>query len=372
MAGYRVISSDNHIYEPPELWAERIAPKFRDRAPRMDRDDTGDFWHCDGTRVSTTAGGAQAGLRFEAPEKLTRGDVFENVRLGGYIPEEHVKDMDLDGIDVSIVYPTVGLIMFRVPDSELLTDVFRSYNDWLAEFCQPFPSRIKGVCMLNVDHVPTAVREMERCAGMGLAGAMITVYPSESRPYNSPDYEPLWAAAQDLEMPLSLHIGTNRLGVDDRCTTVDPGTMSYQCNRDHWARASLAHLICTGVFERYPKLQVGSVEHELGWIPYFMERLDYYYTQTAIGINSYRYKEDMLPSDYFCRNVFVGFQEDLSGIRDRHIIGVDALQWGSDYPHVESTFPKSREILEEILMGCTEEEKVKIAGGNAARVYHLD
>ena len=371
MASYRVISSDNHIFEPPDLWTGRIEPRFKERAPQMVRENGGDFWDCDGRRVSASVAASQAGVRFEAPQKLARSDIFENVRPGAYIPEAHVEDMDVDGIDVSIIYPTVGLMLFRVPDSELLTDVFRAYNDWLAEFCGPFPHRLKGIGMVNVDDLQVAVRELERCANIGLAGAMISVYPSESRPYNSPVYEPLWAAAQDLEMPLSLHIGTNRLGVDAQCPPVDPNTPSYQSNRDHWVRASMAHLIYTGVFERYPKLWVGAVEHELGWIPYFLERLDYYYTQTAIGINSYRYKEDMLPSDYFRRNVFVGFQEDLSGIRDRHLIGVDLLQWGSDYPHPESTFPRSREILEDILADCTEGEKAKIVGGNAARVYNI-
>ena len=98
-------------------------------------------------------------------------------------------------------------------------------------------------------------------------------------------------------------------------------------------------MIFSGVFERYPKLQVGAVEHELSWIPHFLDRLDYTYTQRAPNDLWYRYKEDAVPSDYFHRNVFVGFQEDALGIRDRHIIGVDNLQWGSDYPHQESTFP---------------------------------
>ena len=130
-------------------------------------------------------------------------------------------------------------------------------------------------------------------------------------------------------------------------------------------------MIFSGVFERYPKLRVGSVEHELSWAPHFLDRLDYTYTQRIQREGYHRYKEDMLPSDYFHRNVFRGFQEDALGIRLRDIIGVDNIQWGSDYPHVESTFPRSREILEEILADCTEEEKAKIAGANAARVYKV-
>jgi predicted TIM-barrel fold metal-dependent hydrolase len=130
-------------------------------------------------------------------------------------------------------------------------------------------------------------------------------------------------------------------------------------------------MIFSGVFERYPKLQVGAVEHELGWAPHFLNQMDYTYTQRHRREFWHRFKEDMLPSDYFHRNVFLGFQEDGLGIRLRDLIGVDNLLWGSDYPHAESTFPKSKEILDDILADCTEDEKAKIVGGNAARIYHL-
>jgi predicted TIM-barrel fold metal-dependent hydrolase len=130
-------------------------------------------------------------------------------------------------------------------------------------------------------------------------------------------------------------------------------------------------MVFSGVFERHPKLQIGSVEMELSWIPHFLDRIDYTYTQ-RVQEGRYRFKEAMLPSDYIHRNVFYGFQEDSLGIKLRDIIGVDNLLWGSDYPHVESTFPRTQQILEEILAECTEEEKAKIASGNAARIYHLD
>ena len=132
-------------------------------------------------------------------------------------------------------------------------------------------------------------------------------------------------------------------------------------------------MIFGGVFERYPKLQVGSVEMELSWVPHFLDRIDYNYTQREQEFSrEYRFKGAALPSDFFHQNVFLGFQEDALGIRDRHIIGVDQLLWGGDYPHIESTFPRSRQIIEEILADCTEDEKTKIAAGNSARVYGLD
>ena len=129
-------------------------------------------------------------------------------------------------------------------------------------------------------------------------------------------------------------------------------------------------MIYSGVFEQYPKLQVGAVEYALSWAPHFIDRMDYDYTQRTHQ-RSLRFKDNMLPSDFFHRNVFVGFQDDALGLRLRDIIGVDNMMWGSDYPHHESTFPRSREIIEEVLADCTEEEKGKIVGGNAARVYKI-
>ena len=267
--------------------------------------------------------------------------------------------------------PVVSSFSERVPDSELVTAMFGTYNDWVAEFCGSFPDRLKGIALLNVDQVEVGVKELERCAEMGLAGAMIPVSPPEGARYDSPMYDLLWAAAQDLEMPLNLHIGTPRPARGQGFPEVDTMTPSFNSNQDHWVRMSLGDIIFGGVFERYPKLQMGAVEFELSWTTYFLDRIDYTYTQRARREGWYRFKEDMIPSDYFHRNVFVSFQEDARGIRDRHDIGVDNLMWGSDYPHQESTFPRSRQILEEILGDCTDEERAKIAGGNAARVYNL-
>ena len=374
MDSYRVISSDDHVFEPPDLWTSQVESKFKGREPRIVRDDDGnDWWYCDGHSMLSAGGGSQTGMRFEEPEKLSRADKFENVRPGGYIPEEHIKDMDIDGLDVSILYPTVGLQLYSVvPDSDLLTSLFRNYNDWLSEFCSAYPSRLKGIAMVNVDVVEDGIKELERCAKMGFAGAMITVYPPDHRSYNLPEYESLWAAAQDIDIPLSLHITTARPGPGQDFANVHTVNASFMINIDHWVRMSLSNMILSGVFERYPKLQAGSIEMELSWVPHFLDRMDYNYTQRFPEQAPYRYKEDMLPSDYFHRNVFLGFQEDALGIELRHIIGVDSLLWGSDYPHPESTWPRSRQILEEILAQCSEEEKAKIAGGNAARIYRLE
>ena len=385
MSSYRVISQDNHVIEPIDLWTSRAESKYTWRVPHVeDLGEEGDYWICDGRKIIGVDGGsASVGNRFVDPDAKRSGHRIDDVHPGGWNPEAHVKDLDIDGQDVSIVYPTVGFMLYGIPDGELVDSICRSYNDWVGEFCGAIPDRIKGIAMINTDDVQVGIKELERCAKMGLIGAMIAVYPVESQLYDNPAYEPFWAAAQDLGMPLSLHIAGNRYSPVQEFADPDIRRPAFICNAAYWPQMSLSDIIFSGVFERYPKLQVGSVEHELSWVPHFLDRLDYTYTDrmppAAEGTKPrqpqkhlmVRFKDGILPSDYFHSNCFLGFQEDGMGIRDRHIIGVDNLHWGADYPHAESTFPRSREILENILADCTEEEKAKIAGGNAARIYNL-
>ncbi len=374
MASYRVISSDSHVFEPEDLWTTRIDPKFKDRAPRIvHRDEDGsDWWVCEGVKAVSGGSGSGAGQRFTDPDNLLFAGALDDVRPGGYIPEDHVKDLDIDGVDTDFLYPTAGLLFYGVPDGDLVSAVFRAYNDWLAEFCRPFPERTKGIAMINLDDVDEGVKELERSAKLGLAGAMITIEPPEDRTYDSMEYEPLWAAAQDLGTPLSLHTVTNRYTEERGSVDLEAaGAAASSALGEHAVRMSLANMIFGGVFERYPKLRVGSIEYETSWVPYFLNRMDYTYTQVPGTTVGYRFQEDMTPSDYFHRNCFLGFQEDDIGIRLRDLIGIDTLMWGSDYPHPESTFPRSQQILEEILVGCTEEEKAKIAGGNCAKLYSI-
>lgn len=372
MLGDTLISSDSHVVEPPDLWATRIESKYRDRAPRVIQEADGDWWIVDGVRTNSFQGGAQAGKRFEHQDELRPAARFADVRPGAYLPDAFLQDNAMDGVYGSVVYPTEGLQLFSVPDSDLLSAIFRAYNDWIADFCSANPGQLKGIALINVDDIPGAIAELQRARRHGLAGAMITVYPAEDRSYDRPEYEPFWAAAQELDMPLSLHIATNRPSPGGTLEDNRSTRPSLLANADHWVRVSLGHVIFTGVFERYPRLRIGSVEHELSWVPHFLDRLDYTYTQRARRDWWYRFKSDMLPSDFFRRNVFLSFQEDQLGIRDRALIGVETLMWGSDYPHTESTFPRSRQILESILAGVPDEERRQIACTNAARLYHFD
>jgi predicted TIM-barrel fold metal-dependent hydrolase len=271
-----------------------------------------------------------------------------------------------------VLYPTEGLLLYTQADEALLDACCRTYNDWLVEFCSEDPRRLKGVAMLNADDIDVAIEEMNRTRRLGLSGAMIpTAAPPESR-YDSPRYERLWAAAQDLEMPLSMHLGANRVGatgVDKNMAAIRP---TYFTVCELWVKESLGDMIFSGVFDRHPRLKVGAVEHELGWIPFFLDRLDYTYSQRHGNANYYRFRTADRPSKFFHRNVFCSFQEDALGIRERHSIGLDSLMFGSDYPHTESTFPRSLEIMSERLSDVPSDEQEKIVFGNAAALYGFE
>jgi len=366
-----VLSSDSHVFEPPDLWTTRIDAAFRDRAPRMERIDGADQLVVDNRVLSGIGLISNAGARFEAPETISATARFEDVHRGGYDPDQHLRDMRLDGVAGEVLYPSQGLFYFKIPDSALMSAIFRAYNEWLAEFCRTDPARLKGIAMVNVDDVAEGVREVERAARMGFAGAMITEYPLEDHRYDLPKYEPFWSAAEALDLPLSLHTATRRQGKIRGAGERTLRDATSRATKAFGPATSMCDMILSGVLERHPKLRVAIVEFELAWVPHILTSMDYAYrerTEEAI----YRFRDGMRPSDFFHRNFSLSFQEDAIGIRLRDVIGVDNMMWGSDYPHSESTFPQSRKIIAEILAGVPDDEQARIVGGNAARFYKFD
>jgi predicted TIM-barrel fold metal-dependent hydrolase len=360
------------------MYVSRIEPKFRDRAPRMERHRTRtgrpyDAWYIDGVRAGTVGSVIQAGKRFEDPSQIDFLGLWEDVRKAAYDPHAMIAELEMDGVWGACLQPSQGLFWYRLEDSELLSAICRVYNDWIADFCQPYPDRLKGIGCLNVDDVDEACQELERCAKLGLVGAFIPVYPLPDRPYRHPIYERLWWTAQDLDIPLLLHIATTRGGIPGCEFTMDINELTAVglATSDHWVRSSLTALIFAGVFDRYPRLKVGSVEHETAWIPHWLQQMDLIYRERPTLTKGWRSRQGMLPSDYWRRNLFAEFLEDAIGIQLREIIGVDNLVWGNDFPHAESTWPKSREFLARIFVGVSAEERRKITRDNGARLFRF-
>jgi len=191
---------------------------------------------------------------------------------------------------------------------------------------------------------PRDVRLEERAARLGLSGAMITEYPAEDRRYDQPEYEPFWAAAAALGMPLSLHTATRRQG---KIRGAGPGTLrdaSSRATKAFYPALSMCDMIFSGVFERHPRLTLAIVEFELAWAPNVLTSMDYTYRERH-GEALYRFKNGMLPSDFFRRNVILSFQEDAIGIRLRDVIGVDNMMWSSDYPQRVDVPPIAQDPL---------------------------
>jgi predicted TIM-barrel fold metal-dependent hydrolase len=378
MSSYNVISADSHIVEPPDLYESRIEPKFRSRAPRIERHRTRtgqeyDAWYLDGVRVGTIGSVIQAGRRFEDPGSIDFLGVWEDVRKAAYEPHAMLEELEADGVWGACLQPSQGLFWYRLPDSELLSALCRAYNAWITDFCRAAPGRFKGIGMLNVDDVDDACQELERCAELGLAGAFIPVYPVAERPYRHASYDRLWWTAQDLEMPLLLHVATMRGGIPGSEFTIDINqlTAAGLANSDYWMRYSLTAMIFAGVFDRYPRLKVGSVEHETAWVPHWLRQMDFTYRERPALGRAWKSRHAMLPSEYWQRNMFVEFMEDDCGIRLRDVIGVDNMLWGNDFPHAESTWPKSREFLDRIFAGTPDEDRRKITADNAARIFRF-
>ena len=369
----RIISADTHVIEPPDMFVTGVEPSFRDRAPYVERKKTPggaeyDVWMLEGTEVNRLAG-TNIGKRYDNPSLNAGLGVFEEVRKGAYDPHEMIKDLEMDGVWGACIYPTQGGAWYTVMDSELLSACCRAWNDWIADYCRAYPDRLKPIGMLNVDNVDDACHELERCARLGLAGTLIPVFPLPERPYSDPIYERLWSTAQDVNVPLLLHIATYRPGMGGMSTDFSNITPSDRSTTDHWVRYSLTAIIFAGAFERHPNLIVGSVEHEASWVPYWLKQMDLIYEERPAITKGWKSSEGLQPTDYWHRNMFVAFMEDDLGVRFRDLIGVENLLWGNDFPHGESTWPKSMEFLDKFLTDVPEQDRRKITSENAAKLF---
>ncbi len=367
MSSPRMISADSHVVEPPNLWIERIERRFRDRAPRVVKgsgDIEGEVFVCEELPPIPVASLAVAGVDSEDyPEKMFAR--FADVPAGAWDPAARITDQEKDGVDAEVIYTSIGMPMFGLKDGELRAAIFRAYNDWLAEFCSHAPKRLAGIALIPMDDVEVAVSELERCASLALKGGMIWGAPPEGRAYDSVEWDAVWAAAQDSGLPLSLHIltGSGGTGVDFSSIMRAYGLFH------HGIQSSLSTMLFGGVFERFPKLQVVSAENDIGWLAHFLQRLDHAY-------HKYRSLESAAvipepPSFYFRRQVFATFQDDAVGVRHREDTGVDNLMWASDFPHSDSTWPHSREVVERDFAGVPEEDVRKIVRDNCAELYGL-
>ena len=360
MSELTCISADSHVVEPSNLWIDYIESAFRDRAPRVVQEDDRDIFMCEGMRLISMQGAASAGkpsdqLGFKGRE----GDVPR----GAWDPKARLGEIGLDGVQAEVLYPTMALRLFSLDDTNLQLACFRAYNDWLRAFCNEVPGPFKGIGIINLDNVPAAIAEMRRCLDIGLPGVSIALYQDQDRHYGDPDFDPFWAAAQETRVPVSLHILTERR----RALNARRSAADGICEADLIQR-SLAHMTFSGVFERFPRLRVVSAENDIGWAPYYLERMDYVFDRRR-NLYPMNLSRSMLPSEMIKRNVFLTFMRDKSGVLNRDLIGVSQILWSSDYPHGDSTYPKSQEMINYLMENVPAEDRAAITAGNARSLY---
>jgi predicted TIM-barrel fold metal-dependent hydrolase len=374
----KLVSADSHVNEPGDLWVERIDKAFRDRAPRVVDNlpgrQPGSYLVLEEIPPIHLTQGLGAGKKPEELPTFFQQTTYKDARRGGWDPAERLKDMEMDGVEGEVIYTTLGFRQFWFKDAALQQACFRAYNDWLAEYCSYAPKQLAGLALISLYDIEEAVWELQRCRQIGLKGAMIWASPPEDRPYSAPLYDPFWAAAQDLHMPLSLHAITG-MGPESQATRA----MGREIQPvDRYLRAvtgadevkrTLTVFIFSGVLERFPGLKLVSAENNVGWLPFVIQRWDQAHASS-------RYMQTtplkLRPSEYFHRQVYATFIDDSVGVENRHQIGIDNIMWSSDYPHTASTWPHSQDIIARDFKAAPEEEKWKIVRENVIALYDLD
>lgn len=365
-----LISADSHVIELPDLWEKSLPAKLRDRAPRVYFDEQRRAWMFGGPDVVPQAVGGlfMAGRRPEEIEEVRRAG-FSAARPGGWDPLARLADIETDGVSGEVLYPSLGLGLFCVADAALQEACFRVYNDWLVEYCKAAPGKLFGIALISVYDVERAVAELERCRREGLRGAMIWQVPHASLPFTSDHYDRFWAAAQDLDMPVNLHILTGFGASMHRQTLAGIERYRRSVNQHEEIANALFELIFSGVLERFPRLKIVSVENEIGWIPFWLSQCDKAFERFR---STLPLPLQHRPSEYFRRQVYATFFNDAVGCRLLPWWGTEQCMWSNDYPHQNSTWPRSREVIARDLGSLGEAERAKLLWQNVARLYALE
>ncbi|MEO6570294.1 MAG: amidohydrolase family protein [Ilumatobacteraceae bacterium] len=366
---FPVISADSHITEPPDCYTAHIDPAFRDRAPHMVRDDVrGDVFVIPGLG-RPIAMGLVAGAGKPAEELTIAGVTFDELHRSGWDASARLADQDLDGVSAEIIYPTVGMMICNHDDNEYKRACFEAYNRWIVEYCSESPERLLGCGQTALRTVDEGIADLEAIRGAGLRGVMMPGDPGTEFDYDDPAWDPFWRAAVDLGLPLSFHILTSRgsaFNGKPRGSRLNGFLGIIRGIQD-----IMGTLVFGGVFERHPALRVVCVEADAGWVPHYMYRMDHAYNRhrnwMAPGIALSK-----PPSEYFAEHIYVTFQDDWTAFRQADDMNWRRLMWANDFPHSDSTWPWSQQMLAEQVSQLSPEQRRAILCDNVAELYDID
>jgi predicted TIM-barrel fold metal-dependent hydrolase len=359
---YFMLSSDTHAIEPFPLWLERIDPKYRDRLPRQEERDGKKWLIQEGAKpfpITDTRLEGEDAYRQKPPVDLT----------------QRLRDMDLDGVDHEILFPNRGSVMYATHDAEFAMAQMRVYNDWVMETHSPRPDRFTPVAVIFTGNLQAAVEEISRAVKLGFKAINIPPKPvfgpheRDHLNYNAPEFDPMWALIQDSGLAVTMHVGS---GMDPRIAKGPGGAIvNYAVHALTPAAEPVANLCASGVFDRFPKLRVVTVEAGIGWVPWFLAAMDEAYRKHHFWVKPKL--RHGLPSDYYRAHCASTFAEDLIGLKlGREFDLLGNFFWATDYPHNEGSFPHSAEAIERQMGGLTESERGNVLGLNAAKFFKVE
>ncbi|HEU0199921.1 MAG TPA: amidohydrolase family protein, partial [Burkholderiaceae bacterium] len=275
-----------------------------------------------------------------------------------------------DGIDAEVIYPTHGGTLYFSKDPELQGAIARVYNDWCIEAFKPRPDRFVPTALLPLlpGHIDLTVAEFERVAALGYRSVLLPCVPPEGLKFNLPELDPIWAIAAETKIPVSFHVGTGSSPIYER--GLGAAVINY-VEVGNSAQRAVFQLVCGGALDRFPEMHVITIEAGASWLAGLCERMDETYRAHQYYVKP---KLSMPPSDFVRRQVHCTFQFDRACIMSRSITGTGALLWAADYPHLEGTFPHSKEVIKGLFEGIeiTAAERQAILGGNAARLFGVE
>ena len=373
---YKIISGDGHIdlrWLPHDLFVSHAPAQWKDQVPHVRDTPTGKHWFAEGRDLTTRPFGTLANT--ELPKRGESKHVDRMYELGFYDGQSHpttpalrLKDQEVDGIDAEVMYGVLGISRL-LESRELLHVVYEIYNTWAAEFCQTNPARLVALACIPNDDPALAAAELRRSARLGLKGADFAV-STAVKPIWHRDWDPLWAAAQECNIPISFHT----TGYAVRQPTDEQMAQEYASERRatgltlfQLAGAEfLASIVFSGALERYPGMKFVLGECGASWIPYVLGRMDEEYEDQFRHLNF-----SLKPSEYWRRQGYTTFQHETTIADVAHLVGEDNIIWGSDYPHPDGIWPDSLKVIEADLGRLDGRVRRKITCENAGKLYGL-
>ncbi|MGW8815595.1 amidohydrolase family protein [Gordonia terrae] len=372
----KLLSVDDHLIEPPDVWTKRLPRKYQDVGPHIvdePRDDgsaPGQVWYYEGERF------AQIGLNAVAGKKPEEFGVeplrFADMIPGCYDAEARLIDMDLDGVHAALCFPSfpgfAGRVFTNAKDKELALLSIQAWNDFLLdEWCAADPTRFIPGVLVPMWDAELAAKEARRTHAKGAKTILFSENPAKLGlpSFYTDAWAPLFHTAEELDMPLSAHFGTS--GASPKTSEDAPWAVSislFGCNSMY----AFSDLLFSPVFHNHPKLKFALSEGGIGWIPYMLERCDQVWEKHRWYQNI---NKKVAPSELYREHIYGCFIDDQNGLEFRDKIGVDNILWEADYPHSDSLWPESRKHAELVFQNVPDEDVHKIVELNPRRVFNF-